>query len=100
MGLLGCLGIGIATAQTRYPDVNEAHVLLESVGDLASLVPGGSTVLVECQLPNGNYLAIGPAIGVTVPVVKVAATQLDAPPRGPFAESCGHWQRRHRVSRS
>ena len=101
LGLCGLLGIGAAVHRdASTADVNEIHTLLVPT-DLGDLVPAGSTVQVECELPAGaGYLAIvrAPVPEYAYLVITVTAAQLDSAPRGPFPESCAHWQQRHHVT--
>lgn len=95
-GALTVAGIGVVTRPVRQSDVGEVHTLVRP-SDLGAIVPVGSTVDLECQLPDGRYLALGPADGITLPIVTVTADELDAAPKGPFTESCDHWKQRHHV---
>ncbi len=98
LGLCCFVLTGVWTSAARQADLDEAHRLVEP-SSLALLVPVGSQVRVECELPNGaGYLAVGPAIGISMPVLTVTAAQLDSTPRGPFSESCDHWVKRHHVT--
>jgi hypothetical protein len=82
-------------ARSPNPDVDEVHILL--TGD-DPLVPAGSPVKLQCQLPDGSgYLATALASLSSVTVLTVAAADLDGLPRGPFTETCEHWQQRHHV---
>jgi hypothetical protein len=97
MGLVGFAAIGGIAHAARSLDVNEPHTVVMATS-MGELVPIGSTVLVECQLPAGGYLAEHYAAGNTMLVFTVTTTQLDSAPTGPFPESCEHWQKRHRVA--
>ncbi len=99
--LLGLCGFGgIAAATDHIPaqsDVTEMHTLTAPT-DLEDLIPVGSRIAVECALPgDAGYLAVAPAPGDTLLVVTVTAAELDTTPRGPFTESCEHWQQRHNM---
>ena len=98
LGLCCFVGTGVATSSARQPDLDEVHRLIQP-SSLDILVPVGSQIRVECALPNdAGYLAVGPAIGISMPVLTVTAAQLDTAPRGPFKESCDHWVKRHHVT--
>jgi len=102
LGVCGFAFIGLATRPPPGPaDVNEPHTMsAPSPGYAAHL---GGKVLVQCALPDGtSYLATThpsglSAIAITFRVVTVTAAELDSPPRGPFTESCAHWEQRHHV---
>ena len=97
LGLCGFAGIGLVTAPARQGDVNESHTLVAPT-DLGPAVAVGATIEVDCQLPDGTgYLAVVPQSPIALLVIKVTPTQLDSAPRGPFPESCDHWQKRHHV---
>ncbi len=95
---LCCLGLmGFVTRSTRKadPDVSESHVLVTASDPL---VPPGSIVKLQCQLDDGSgYLATALPSASSMLVITVTAADLNTPPRGPFAESCAHWQARHHV---
>ena len=91
-------GIGLATRSAAPADVNESHRVIAST-DLGDLLPVGSTVEVDCELPDqAGYLATTPVAPFSFMVVTVTAAQLDSTPHGPFTESCDHWRARRHVT--
>jgi hypothetical protein len=96
LGLVGFLVIGSVATAAQTSDVSEPHRLVAATS-MGDIVPVGSSVLIECQQPNGEYLAEQNAVGATMLVFMVTAGQLDSKPVGPFPESCDHWQARHHV---
>jgi hypothetical protein len=96
LGLLGFVAIGAVASAAGTSDVSEPHRLIAATS-MGEIVPVGSSVLIECQQPSGEYLAEQPAVGATMLIFTVTASQLDTTPVGPFSESCDHWQARHHV---
>jgi hypothetical protein len=96
LGACGIAAVDYATLDARRPnpDVNEPHTIASSSDPL---IPVGSVVKVQCAQNDGTYLATALPSLSSILVITVTVADLDARPRGPFTETCAHWQARHQV---